>query len=267
MYVIAGVDGTGDFNDAEYTRHFRSSFVKRFTGEALAPNSGFYTRGPSIEGGATGGLGEKAAEHVAGFVKGAASKGSQPGVFITGFSRGGAAAIHAAKILAGRKIIVDALFLFDAVDRAVGVDVDEIPVNVRTVYHAMRSRSAESREFFGNCGTRYRKSTTAYHAKWFHCTHGAVGGTPWTQAGSDGKIYEGDSTISIGMMILLPVSVGMIARTSYERDSRTRVTLEQERAGSAKVYEWMKANFDRERDILAGRQRLGTLGPNGKAVG
>lgn len=267
MFVIAGVDGTGDYNDAEYARSFRNSYVKQFCSKVIAPNSSLYRRGPTAEGGATGGLGEAAAEHVAAYVNAAQKKGVRPGVFLTGFSRGGAAVIHAAKLLNRRKIMVDALFLFDAVERAIGTDVDEIPVNVRTVYHAMRSRTAESREIFGNCGTRYFKSTTTYHAKWFHCTHGAVGGTPWTAAGSDGKIYEGETNISRGMMILLPVPAGVLSRAAYEQNMRTKVTLEQERAGSAKVLEWMQAHFIREKDLLLGRQRLGDMARPGQAVG
>jgi hypothetical protein len=266
MFAIAGIDGTGDYTEAEYARRFRSSFVRQLTSGHEAPNVGRYSRGPTVEGASTAGKGEAAAKFITEAVEAGLRRGQRLGVFLTGFSRGGGAAIHAARMLAQRRILVDALFLFDAVDRAIGLDVDEIPNNVRTVYHAMRSKSAESREFFGNCGTRFHKTTTAYHSKWFHCTHGAIGGTPWTAAGSDGSIYEGDSFVSHGMLILLPMPVALVARTVYENNSRTRVTLAQEQAGSAQVLEWMRANFDFEKDKVVLRQRLEGASPGGAQV-
>ncbi|MCY0095184.1 hypothetical protein [Hoeflea ulvae] len=266
MYVIAGIDGTGAYNDAEYSRHFRNSYVKQFSSNVGPPSFGHYQRGPSMEGASTKPRGEEAARQLVQALAPMQRKGAKVGVFLTGFSRGGAAAIWAARVLADSKITVDAMFLFDAVDRAVGLDVDAVSPNVRSVYHARRSTSAESREFFGNCGVRYHKGSTVYHSKWFHCTHGAVGGTPWTSAGSDGKIYEGNTTISHGMMILLPMPLSVLARSQHHAN-KTKVTLEQEKSGSAKVFDWMSGHFEAEkqkamlrnkyRDVAADRSNVG----------
>lgn len=263
MYVIAGIDGTGDYNDAEYNRHFRNSFVKGFVARAEPPNFGHYQRGPSIEGASTKPKGDEAARQLIQALASMSRNGSKVGVFLTGFSRGGASAIWAAKVLAERKIQVDALFLFDAVDRAIGLDVDEIPTNVRSVYHARRASAAQSRELFGNCGVRYHKGSTVYHSKWFHCTHGAVGGTPWTSAGSDGNIYESESERSLGMMILLPVSMPLSALARLQHNAnKTKVTLEQEKAGSAKVLDWMSGHFEAEKHKALLRNKHRDVAPD-----
>jgi hypothetical protein len=258
MYIFAGIDGTGESNDAEYARSFRNSFVKGFTSGLQPPNVGQYQRGPTTEGSSTEPKGASAAKFVADSLKSNQFKGKQPGVFLTGFSRGGASAIHACKVLAENKISVDALFLFDAVDRAVGIDADEIPTNVRIVHHATRGPNTDSRGVFGNCGLRYFPSHTTYNIKSFYCTHGAMGGTPWTQAGWDGKIYEDHVPVSKGMIILLGAATGTLpAAASYVRSLRTNVTIEQERAGSAAVHAWMTKNLGDEIARVKSRQATG----------
>ncbi|HET8935134.1 MAG TPA: SNF2-related protein [Polyangiales bacterium] len=73
---------------------------------------------------------------------------------------------------------VRAMVLFDAVDRALGIDTAEIPSNVERVVHARRDPYAFSRNSFGNCGVRWH-APTKYELKYFRGTHGAVGGVPW----------------------------------------------------------------------------------------
>ena len=99
-----------------------------------------------------------------------------------------------------------------------------------TMRYAARRRI--SRGVFGNCGLRYFSAHTAYNLKSFYCTHGAMGGTPWSEAGWDGKIYEDHAPVSKGMIILLGAASGQLpAAAAYVRSLRTNVTLEQESAG------------------------------------
>jgi hypothetical protein len=247
MYIFAGIDGTGDSNDAEYSRLFSKSFVREFTTGLSAPNIGHYQRGPSTFGGATEPRGETAANFIAPVAVARRQGGWRPGIFLTGFSRGGASAIHACRLLAERNIKVDALFLFDAVDRYVGQDVDVVPTNVRSVHHAKRDPKTDSRGSFGNCGLKHDPKFTSYNSAPFHCTHGAMGGTPWERAGWDGKIYEDHTNISKGTIILLGLATGTLsAATTYVTSLRTNVTMAQERAGSAAVHTWMTKNINYE---------------------
>jgi thioesterase domain-containing protein len=63
--------------------------------------------------------------------------------FLVGYSRGGAAAIQVANLLARESKPVEALFLFDAVDRTLLLsDVDSIPPNVKYCAHAVRNEGA-----------------------------------------------------------------------------------------------------------------------------
>lgn len=57
-------------------------------------------------------------------------------VFLAGYSRGGATAIRVAQLVPDRKI--EAMYLFDAVDRDPLIDTSAIPTNVETVFHAIR---------------------------------------------------------------------------------------------------------------------------------
>lgn len=252
MFIISGIDGTGDYNDIEYKKHFKESYVKKLTSNVEKLNIGIYRRGPSTEGYSTARRGADAANEIAGIAAATAALDKKCGIFLTGFSRGGASVIHAAQLLGERKIGVDALFLFDAVDRAIGVDSAIIPPTVKTVYHALRSKDTDSRTLFSNTGTRYYKEKTKYVHKWFHCTHGAIGGTPWTHAGVDKAIYETSGT-SYGMALLLtkssPVPANVIVQGAahlYLYASRTKVTLEQEKTQSVAVQDWMFKNFERE---------------------
>jgi hypothetical protein len=65
-------------------------------------------------------------------------------IFLAGHSRGGAAVVRVAQILAAQDIEVEAMFLFDAVDRTVFLpDVQTVPGNVRNCFHALRNEGAE----------------------------------------------------------------------------------------------------------------------------
>lgn len=108
--------------------------------------------------------------------------GSASFLVLAGYSRGGAAVIHACNVLLRKNITVDCLLLFDAVDRTMNLGgVQQIPENVRCVYHARRHDDTKSRGSFDNCGTSMRSSASigkTYHEKFFYGTHGAIGGVP-----------------------------------------------------------------------------------------
>jgi hypothetical protein len=139
---------------------------------------------------------------------------------LIGYSRGGAAVIHAAQLLK-EKAQVDAMFLFDAVDRSLGVETDRIPSNVRLVRHARRDPWSRSRLYFGNCGTQWDKSRTDYETAVFRCTHGALGGTPWARPDD----RTDDDFV-------------------HENRVRTGVTFAQDAAGAELVWKWMQQHFD-----------------------
>lgn len=164
-------------------------------------------------------------------------------VFIAGYSRGGAAAINASKLLNESKISVDCLLLFDAVDMTVGLDAQYIPNNVKYCFHATRHPATRSRSSWGNCGTQYDTSKTKYTNKMFFCTHGAMGGMPWKSGNSKGFIEEIDEDLpSARTVAVLSGSAALVVYTTsyiYHAASKTNVTVTMDRLGSQKVGAWM----------------------------
>lgn len=219
MLIFAAIDGTGVFSDKDYAKEFKNSFVNRFSRKAVWAGNSYYQRGPSNDGFSTASKANYAAKYVRDRVdiqmKIAGSV--QPGVFLSGYSRGAAAAISAAQTLGNAKIRVDCLLLFDAVDRSLTVGRLSIPPNVSTCYHAVRDPVTGSRDSFDNCGRTWTKPTS-YVERLFHCTHGGIGGLPYATGGATGAIKE-------------PVG------------STTNVTPDMDQAISAKVWMWMDHNF------------------------
>ncbi len=265
IYMLLGVDGTGEYSETEYKESFRNSFVKRLTGGVAYPNRAHYLRGPSLDGFSTGKRGEVAASELTNFLNCNIFPISQPKLFLTGYSRGGAAVIHAAKILNERKIAVDAMFLFDAVDRTPTVDQSLISENVKIVYHALRAPSTKSRESFANTGLKAanpRKTTVI--SREFACTHGGVGGTPWNGKNPDALIQEhgtlatkaGEKMLSaaasspLSFPIMAPEKVllaaGGLAALALGQTGKTTVSYHLDRTNSDEVWRWMKGNFDHE---------------------
>ena len=127
--MIFIVDGTGPTDEREYAADMAKSFCKQLS-ESTKHRS-IYERGPH---GMLGLDTDEIAHRVAIMVS-AMPKGEK--IFLCGYSRGGAAVITAAWSVRPREI--DAMFLFDAVDRAEGTMAKTIPANVRVAYHAMRN--------------------------------------------------------------------------------------------------------------------------------
>jgi hypothetical protein len=124
-------------------------------------------------------------------------------IALVGHSRGGWAVIEVAKSiqLFDPEVCIEFMGLFDAVKRTFVDEIpllamtlslrflghhrlakkviathEQIPPNVKLVYHALRSW--ESRTWFGNTGTTLSNSgKTKYYEKKFNTSHGGVGGS------------------------------------------------------------------------------------------
>ena len=110
-------------------------------------------------------------------------------VLLVGYSRGAAGVVSVATKLAKADIQVKALMLFDCVDRHVVIDAEVIPRNVDDVFHVIRDPRSRSRESFSNDGLLYYPDSTNYRLVSYNCTHGGMGGMPWTP-GRDQKLTD-----------------------------------------------------------------------------
>ncbi|MEP6850079.1 MAG: hypothetical protein ABI999_14565 [Acidobacteriota bacterium] len=181
MGILVGIDGTGSAflpgagRDQEYDVAFANSFVKRIC-NAGGTNSRYF-RGPVALG---GGL-VPAINDAFTFISQTKNRGVSEPVLLTGYSRGAAGVVSLAKKLKNARIDVQAMLLFDCVDRHLFIDAEIIPDNVKYVHHVIRDPASSSRESFGNDGLLYYKGKTNYPAAYkFLCTHGGMGGCPWT---------------------------------------------------------------------------------------
>lgn len=253
--IYGGVDGTGVYDDVQYSSDFQNSFVQQIFREWDSA-ARYYRRGPSTDGFSTKSLADKTYQEV--YSAYSHKIGRTKRIFLAGYSRGGASVIRTCELLAKHNIPVDGLFLFDAVDRTNTLSADIIPDNVRICFHARRDPKSMSRTYsFGNCGTRFNAKKTAYREKFFFCTHGGMGGTPWTYADPDGVINEAEKTPLNNRLVdrvaratpwTLPT---VIAHDTYRKASRTRITLEQDKIGSRQVQVWMLTALKTLRQELA----------------
>ena len=193
MILLAGIDGTGTSDDPEYKTEFASSHVRSLTRIWHWRRHGpaFYQRGPGNFGSDTENRAQFAADFLVNYLTMRTAMKQRTGIFLVGYSRGAAAALHACRLLHRKNIGVDCLLMFDAVDRTTTLDADLIPANVRACFHAIRNPLTRSRAWFGNCGRQRESPGTAYSERMFYCTHGALGGTPWKEGdGLGGLIHE-----------------------------------------------------------------------------
>ena len=128
LYIV---DGTGDADESVYRKNMQGGMCDRMAKEYR----GTYYRGPTGPGLETYAISEKVHKDILGDL----GFREQP-LYLAGHSRGGAAVIHVAQLLKKAGYWVDAMFLFDAVDRTVSKkQVQLIPRNVRRVFHARRA--------------------------------------------------------------------------------------------------------------------------------
>ncbi len=226
MAIVYGIDGTGSeatpgkSRDSAYDVAFKDSFVRRIClrggGDAL------YNRGPLLLGGSLVDAIRTGLRHIEGKLK------AKPGtpVVLTGYSRGAAGVVALAADLKAQGIPVLAIMLFDCVDRHVAIDAETIPDNVAHVRHVMRDPLTSSRESFGNDGRLYTSSKTQYWEKYYMCTHGGMGGVPWTAP----KGAKPTDFIDEGMGVLFGAGVTNV------RDGMTNVSYRQDEFASRKVW-------------------------------
>ena len=262
--IFAGVDGTGDANNDVYANVFRNSHVQELS-RLPWRSKPFYQRGPTLSGRQTKQIAEEAASSVELMWKNAIARNEFPRVFLAGYSRGGAAMIHAAGTLKRMGINVACLALFDAVELTWTVEAESITSNVQMCRHAIRKKATLSRKEFGNCGLRCDDgSMTKFDLppREFFCTHGAMGGTPWqrtdpqTRLNDDGYIVEPRSvrkglaytsaTAAVAALSLIgvPAAPAIPKIIDVATDfAATRVTPEEDLAGSLAVRAWMNTWF------------------------
>jgi len=214
MSILVGIDGTGgdiapgSSRDERYDATFANSFVKRLCGPSR-PNKK-YIRGPVLLG---GGL-MNAISEGHNYILARRQAGVNEPILLTGYSRGAAGVVVIATRLQRQNIDVRAMLLFDCVDRHADIDAELIPSNVGNVLHVMRAPESGSRGSFGNSATQHHPSTR-YREAIFYCTHGGMGGVPWTApAGQSPNDYIVES---------FP-------------DGKTNVTYAQDAVGSSRVW-------------------------------
>lgn len=133
--MIFIIDGTGVADDGEYALEMAGGFCKRLVYKAR----GRYWRGPTLSGWGTADIARAVAEAV---LEWKTSPQAGEKIFLAGHSRGGAAAIFAAQALVKNHVEIEAMFLFDAVDRTLNFrSAQTVPANVRYCYHALRDPS------------------------------------------------------------------------------------------------------------------------------
>ena len=244
MRLYYGIDGTDNDDDTPvYSGPVPSPKIFQSYVRRIKYISGFhgphnYEPGPtqSLTGHSTGRLAKNAAEWVERQVK--LAKGKPPKVYLGGFSRGAAAAINAAYHLNKSGIAVDALFLFDAVDRTYSIPfwtVWETPKNVRVAFHAVRASSAASRPGFSNIILRNRCI-----ARSFHTSHGGIGGWPLDHfetvkersAENTHKTSTPGSILPSGRLVATEKIFPGVRR-------KTKVSPLEQLSGSLAVWNWM----------------------------
>lgn len=132
LYII---DGTGPSNDYEYEKSMAGGFCKQLQIKTGTPH---YLRGPTALGITTLDIAKTMLRRINDV------QCSKPeSIYLAGYSRGGAAIIYIAQQLKSQGQEVSAMFLYDAVDRALFNfnDLQTIPSTVKRCYHAMRDSS------------------------------------------------------------------------------------------------------------------------------
>ena len=177
--ILVGIDGTDGWianvpflRNLDYDTKFSGSWVRMICRDRDGPNTRYF-RGPVAQG---AGLVD-AMVQARMFIRTRQNQGVDEPIILTGYSRGAAAVVAVAKWLGD--IPVEALMLFDCVDRHVYVDSSVIPNNVQNVLHVRRHPQTESRISFGSSGTKVASVETNYDQRFFMCTHGGMGGCPW----------------------------------------------------------------------------------------
>ena len=91
----------------------------------------------------------------------------------------------------------------------------------------MRDPATQSRSWFGRCGQELEDANaTKYVTRYFYCTHGGLGGTPWTDVAPTERVDE-RLFPRVGRALGVELSGGV-----------TNVTGVQDKLGSQQVWRW-----------------------------
>ncbi|HOB92466.1 MAG TPA: hypothetical protein PK306_12715 [Aquabacterium sp.] len=184
LYIV---DGTGPLFDADYAVEMAGSHCNVL--HHLNRPDAFYFRGPSLLSALknTGGIADKVmlklleVEFPAALLAPGQRQPPRSPIFLAGHSRGGAAVVLVAQMLDRIGVPVEAMFLFDAVDRTMSLaSVETVPKNVRRCFHALRNEGAEV--VMAHETTRLWKAVEAapgYAA--LRALHKSSGSGPWEQ--------------------------------------------------------------------------------------
>lgn len=148
--MIYIVNGTGPVKDVDYAVEMAGSncWMLYFMNKGNAR----YWRGPNIADvwQRTASIAEEVYQEIMknefppAFVAPGKSPPPKSDIYLVGYSRGGAAVVLVAKMLAERAIPVAGMFLFDAVRRATTfADLETVPKNVAKCYHAIRNEGVQ----------------------------------------------------------------------------------------------------------------------------
>lgn len=194
MYVLIAVDGT--LSRTAYNVGGNRSHVRRFHDGFGGSHKHFFEGPDSVLGFDVDEIAERAWRAL---VQSLAEAGDSVAtrVVLVGHSRGGHIVAALARRLHGLRVGslrpafrapgtpsreptygVHFLGLYDAVDMTdEGGVTDVIPPNVQYYAHALRSPELASRRSWGNTG--WTRICSAHHmTRFFHATHGAIGGAP-----------------------------------------------------------------------------------------
>lgn len=244
MAIIVGIDGTDDSfydgkaRDDRYDKNFAGSFVRKIA-HGRGPGS-LYERGPLMHGGNLDMAIASAELHIQKEI----NRGNPGPLLLTGYSRGAAGVVALATRLNRFPvpIPVAAMLLFDCVNRHTSIESAVIPTNVFNVLHVVRDPRAASREGFGNSGLKCDRSATNYEPlKLFACTHGGMGGCPWSPDMKKGQKWNDLIDEGVGLphrsgSIKLP----FVSIPTFSGDGLTRVTFADDHRVSATVWEACK---------------------------
>lgn len=147
--MIYIVNGSGPSNDGDYAVEMAGShcWVLYFMNKSNA----YYWRGPGMFDcfPNTAAIADKVFDELmkSEFPTSLSAPGTRPrpksNIYLIGYSRGGAAVLKIAQMLARQDIPVTAMFLFDAVDQSTIRGLDSVPANVVKCYHAVRNEGAQ----------------------------------------------------------------------------------------------------------------------------
>jgi hypothetical protein len=248
--ILVGIDGTGDVLDSAYKPNFENSFVSQIIRTTNAKHK-LYVRGPGFDGADMFGYANQALE----FIHLTNSTEPNTRILLTGYSRGGAGVIDVARQLKKQGLMVDAMVLFDPVDRSGTSDGYDVPNNVLYMVQALRATMSLSRVSFNNCAASWHAPTKCTR-KHFWATHGGLGGCPWpVKPGVAPSMYidEDESfkerALSFVVYDVMHLewkrpddyrgSLDQLRDARYFMGGTTQVTYEQDRAGAQQVWDWV----------------------------